>query len=127
MVEKAKQWLHWVPGWIPIIISVASMLVAGGMWYQGIEDHFKQTDTHFQFIEKSMESRDKKIEAIQDYLMSTRSLTDDAPSYNPYRPPSKQSKPPTSAPAKHSHFVPFLIIPAAHSDLPQDATNKSPF
>lgn len=123
MAEKAKQLLHWVPGWIPIIISVASMLVAGGMWYQRMDDHFKEIDSHLQFMEKSMESRDQKIESIQKYLMESHAATIESPAipaYNVFQNQKKKPDPPL--PVKHSLYLPFMIIPAAHSDK-IEATN----
>ena len=112
MAEKVRGAMGSILHWWPIIVSCAGLLVGGATWYQRMSDRFDAIDKQFISISKSAEKTDKKIEAIQMYLMTSHAATTESPAlpqYNVY--PKTPSKQPTPA-VKHSQNDPFEIFAA---------------
>ena len=124
MTEKIRGVWENILHWWPVVISIVALLTGGGMWYQRIDDHFKTIDQQFVDIKASHAVTDKKIEAIQIYLMSSHAATAQSPAqpqYNVF--PKKTGKQQPMPEQKHSQVDPFDIF-AEQAYQYLDTTNR---
>lgn len=66
MVQSVKRWFEWVPGWIPICISIFGAALWVGQYTQRIEDRLNSLEKQMIDVQEYMRSKHTSLKTYPD-------------------------------------------------------------